>query len=88
MDLDIYEPLALLPYHGLSSIHKIASDDTRIDWKETPQAYIFKVDLHGIEKEEVIVEEVKASFGGWSADMTLPKIEEKEPQFKTIYVPD
>ncbi|GMH04232.1 hypothetical protein Nepgr_006071 [Nepenthes gracilis] len=30
--------------------------NTRIDWKETPEAHIFKADLPGIRKEEVKVE--------------------------------
>ncbi|KAM1610036.1 hypothetical protein ACFX1Q_022943 [Malus domestica] len=30
--------------------------NTRIDWKETPEAHIFKADLPGIKKEEVKVE--------------------------------
>ena len=30
--------------------------NTRIDWKETPEAHIFKADLPGMKKEEVKVE--------------------------------
>ncbi|TXG74055.1 hypothetical protein EZV62_002634 [Acer yangbiense] len=30
--------------------------NTRIDWKETPEAHVFKADLPGIKKQEVKVE--------------------------------
>ncbi|XP_039133821.1 16.9 kDa class I heat shock protein 2-like [Dioscorea cayenensis subsp. rotundata] len=33
--------------------------NTRIDWKETPEAHDFKADLPGFKKEEVKVEEVR-----------------------------
>uniref|UniRef100_A0A0C9S707 TSA: Wollemia nobilis Ref_Wollemi_Transcript_10067_815 transcribed RNA sequence n=1 Tax=Wollemia nobilis TaxID=56998 RepID=A0A0C9S707_9CONI len=39
-----------------SSRDAIAVANTQIDWKETPEAHIFKADLPGLKKEEVKVE--------------------------------
>ncbi|KAI0520122.1 hypothetical protein KFK09_007593 [Dendrobium nobile] len=36
--------------------------NTRIDWKETPEAHIFKADLPGVKKEEVKVEVVEGGI--------------------------
>ncbi|KAJ0987847.1 hypothetical protein J5N97_006203 [Dioscorea zingiberensis] len=63
--LDLWDP-----FDGLQSVFNnalsvprsnFASDtaaiaNTRIDWKETPEAHIFKADLPGVKKEEVKVE--------------------------------
>ncbi|KAG6600955.1 17.5 kDa class I heat shock protein, partial [Cucurbita argyrosperma subsp. sororia] len=47
LSLDVWDP-----FGGETS----AMANTRIDWKETPEAHIFKADLPGIKKEEVKVE--------------------------------
>lgn len=45
------------PFQSLSSIRDTESFvNARIDWKETPEAHVFKADLPGVKKEEVKVE--------------------------------
>ncbi|XP_060185996.1 17.8 kDa class I heat shock protein-like [Lycium barbarum] len=63
---NIFDPLSLDmwdPFEGFtianvpsSTSETSAFANARIDWKETPQAHIFKVDVPGIKKEEVKVE--------------------------------
>ncbi|KAI3997383.1 hypothetical protein MKX01_003186 [Papaver californicum] len=68
--LDVWDPFQGFPFSGSGSsssalsfpagseISKETSQlaNTRIDWKETPEAHIFRADLPGIRKEEVKVE--------------------------------
>ncbi|KAI3977597.1 hypothetical protein MKX01_000510 [Papaver californicum] len=67
--LDVWDPFQGFPFSGSGSsssalsfpgseISKETSQlaNTRIDWKETPEAHIFRADLPGIKKEEVKVE--------------------------------
>ncbi|KAM1069529.1 hypothetical protein ACFX13_001461 [Malus domestica] len=57
--LDIWDPFegfGPLANFPSSARETTAIANTRIDWKETPEAHIFKADLPGIKKEEVKVE--------------------------------
>nr|ABF61864.1 chaperone [Agave tequilana] len=63
--LDLWDPFANFPFFNNNSLSvprsTLASEtsafaNTRIDWKETPEAHVFKADLPGLKKEEVKVE--------------------------------
>ncbi|XP_038984705.1 16.9 kDa class I heat shock protein 2-like [Phoenix dactylifera] len=63
--LDVWDPLHSFPFDTFRALAESrpsfvsetsAFANTRIDWKETPEAHIFKADLPGVKKEEVKVE--------------------------------
>ena len=120
------------PFQSLSSARDTeAFVNARIDWKETPEAHIFKADLPGVKKEAVQVEvedgrvlqisgersrekeekndkwhrverssgkflrrfrlpenakldEINASMENGVLTVTVPKVEEKRPEIKSI----
>ncbi|KAG2553078.1 17.4 kDa class I heat shock protein [Panicum virgatum] len=62
--LDLWDPFQGFPFGSGSGslLPRISSDSdaafagARIDWKETPEAHVFKADVPGLKKEEVNVE--------------------------------
>ncbi|MED6186563.1 hypothetical protein PIB30_067944 [Stylosanthes scabra] len=63
--LDVWDPFQDFPFAtstALSAPRSAFWDDTtavantRIDWRETPEAHVFKADLPGLRKDEVKVE--------------------------------
>ncbi|CAI9106880.1 OLC1v1006120C1 [Oldenlandia corymbosa var. corymbosa] len=54
--MEIWDPFKDFPFASSTSNETSAFVSTRVDWKETPQAHVFKADLPGIKKEEVKVE--------------------------------
>ena len=53
--LDLWDPFQGFPFES-SAAASSAFSGACVDWKETPQAHVFKADLPGVRKEEVKVE--------------------------------
>jgi len=53
--LDVWDPFKDFPFPE-SGRENSALVSTRVDWKETPEAHVFRADIPGLKKEEVKVE--------------------------------
>ncbi|XP_055962451.1 17.3 kDa class I heat shock protein-like [Mercurialis annua] len=56
---DLSDPFKGFPFPSSSSLisgENSAFVNARVDWKETPEAHVFKAELPGLKKEEVKVE--------------------------------
>ncbi|KAJ3696094.1 hypothetical protein LUZ60_001471 [Juncus effusus] len=79
--LELWDPFNAFP--RLSSSLSFPSETSafasaRIDWKETPEAHIFKADLPGIKKEEVKVEVEEGNVLQISGERTKEKEEKND----------
>lgn len=54
--LDVWDPFKDFQFPATLSRENSAFVNTRIDWKETPEAHVFQADDPGLKKEEVNVE--------------------------------
>ncbi|KAL2615384.1 hypothetical protein AAZX31_08G066800 [Glycine max] len=54
--LDVWDPFKDFPFPTSLSAENSAFVSTRVDWKETPEAHVFKADIPGLKKEEVKLE--------------------------------
>ncbi|XP_034704979.1 18.2 kDa class I heat shock protein-like [Vitis riparia] len=83
---DLWDPFQDFPFTGgaLSVPGETASlANTRIDWKETPEAHVFKADLPGVKKEEVKVEVEEGRILQISGDRSVEK-EEKNDKWHRV----
>ncbi|KAK7400604.1 hypothetical protein VNO78_11814 [Psophocarpus tetragonolobus] len=53
--LDLWDPFKDFPFPSVSGENS-AFVSTWVDWKETPEAHVFKADIPGLKKEEVKVQ--------------------------------
>ncbi|QCD84401.1 18.5 kDa class I heat shock protein-like [Vigna unguiculata] len=53
--INVWDPFKEFPFPE-SARENSAFVSTRVDWKETPEAHVFRADIPGLKKEEVKVE--------------------------------
>ncbi|KAG8390086.1 hypothetical protein BUALT_Bualt01G0046900 [Buddleja alternifolia] len=77
--LDVCDPFEGFPFSGTLANRETSSfAGARIDWKETPEAHVFKADLPGLKKEEVKVEVEDGSVLQISGERSREKEEKND----------
>lgn len=85
--LDLLDPFQGFPLNNARSLGTFNETssfaDARIDWKETPEAHVFKADLPGVKKEEVKVEVEEGNVLKISGERSREK-EEKNDKWHRV----
>ncbi|KAG6516277.1 16.9 kDa class I heat shock protein 2-like [Zingiber officinale] len=91
--LDVFDPFEGFPFDAFRSLagtrpsffvdETSAFANTRVDWKETPEAHVFKADLPGVKKEEVKVEVEEGRVLQISGERAKER-EEKEDKWRRV----
>ncbi|KAL0332688.1 UNVERIFIED_CONTAM: class I heat shock protein [Sesamum calycinum] len=76
LSLDLWDPFRDWPVSSSDETSQLAA--TRVDWKETPEAHVFKADVPGLKKEEVKVEVEEGNVLQISGERTREKEEKND----------
>ncbi|CAH9088761.1 unnamed protein product [Cuscuta epithymum] len=88
--LDIWDPFEGFPFSnavangGASASETSAFVNARFDWKETPEAHVFKADVPGLKKEEVKVEVEEGRVLQISGERTREQEEQKGDKWHRV----